>query len=175
VRNPEEAGMHAMTKEFLQAAFAGESQAHMKYLIFSQEAEKKGMPQLGRLFRAIAYAEQVHATNHFRELGKIGDAVANIQSCVEGETFEITEMYPVYLNAAEFQGEKGAVRSAHFALEAEKIHATMYAKAKAAVSGGKDLQLGPMLICPVCGYTVEGEGLATCPVCGVKRETFRVF
>ena len=31
--------MHAMTKEYLQAAFAGESQAHMKYLIFSLEAE----------------------------------------------------------------------------------------------------------------------------------------
>jgi len=55
--------MHAMTKEFLQAAFAGESQAHMKYLIFSEEAEKKGLLNLARLFRAIAYAEQVHATN----------------------------------------------------------------------------------------------------------------
>lgn len=167
--------MHAMTKEFLQAAFAGESQAHMKYLIFSQEAEKKGMPNLARLFRAIAYAEQVHATNHFRELGKVGDATANLQSCIEGENFEVTEMYPVYLNAAEFQAEKGAVRSAHFALEAEKIHETMYGKAKTVVAGGKDLSLGPMLICPVCGYTVEGEGLALCPVCGVKREMFKSF
>jgi len=167
--------MHAMTKEFLQAAFAGESQAHMKYLIFSQEAEKKGMPQLGRLFRAIAYAEQVHATNHFRELGKIGDPASNVQSCIEGENFEVTEMYPAYLATAELQGEKGAARSTYYALEAEKIHETMYARAKAVVSGGKDLALGPMLICPVCGYTVEGEALASCPVCGVKRESFKTF
>jgi rubrerythrin len=164
-----------MTKEFLQAAFAGESQAHMKYLIFSQEAEKKGMPQLGRLFRAIAYAEQVHATNHFRELGKIGDPASNVQSCIEGENFEVTEMYPAYLATAELQGEKGAARSTYYALEAEKIHETMYARAKAVVSGGKDLALGPMLICPVCGYTVEGEALASCPVCGVKRESFKTF
>ena len=31
-------------------------------------------------------------------------------------------MYPVYLNAAEFQNEAGAKRSFNFALEAEKIH-----------------------------------------------------
>jgi rubrerythrin len=167
--------MHTMTKEFLQAAFAGESQAHMKYLIFSQEAEKKGMPNLARLFRGIAHAEQVHAANHFRELGKIGDAAANVQSCIEGENFEVTEMYPAYHATAELQGEKGAARSTYYALEAEKIHEKMYASAKAVVAGGKDLKLGPILICPVCGYTVEGEALASCPVCGVKRETFKTF
>lgn len=167
--------MHAMTKEFLQAAFAGESQAHMKYLIFSEEADKKKLPHLARLFRAIAYAEQVHATNHFRELGKIGDVVPNIQSCIDGESFEVNEMYPAYRAVAEMQGEKGAARSTYYALEAEKIHETMYAKAKTAVADGKDLKLGPMLICPVCGYTVEGEALDHCPVCGVKREMFKSF
>ena len=34
-------------------------------------------------------------------------------------------MYPVYLNAAEFQQEAGAKRSFHFALEAEKQHETL--------------------------------------------------
>jgi rubrerythrin len=167
--------MHAMTKEFLQAAFAGESQAHMKYLIFSQEAEKKSLPQLSRLFRAIAYAEQVHATNHFRELDHIGDAAANLQSCIDGEHFEVTEMYPVYHLAAGFQGEKGAVLSTHYALEAEKIHEKMYTDAKAVVGSGKDLTLGPVSICPVCGYTVEGQPPDVCPVCGAKRATFKVF
>jgi rubrerythrin len=164
-----------MTKEFLQAAFAGESQAHMKYLIFSQEAEKKGMPNLSRLFHAIAYAERVHATNHFRELGKIGDPAANVQSCIEGENFEVTEMYPAYYATAELQGEKGAARSTHYALEAEKIHERMYASAKMVVTGSKDLTLAPVSICPICGYTVEGEAPAVCPVCGAKRETFTVF
>ncbi len=167
--------MHAMTREFLQAAFAGESQAHMKYLIFSQEAEKKGMPQLGRLFRAIAYAEQVHATNHFRELGKINDPASNVQSCIEGESFEVREMYPAYHAVAEMQGEKGAVRSTYYALEAEKIHEKMYSQAKAVVAAGKDLALGQVSICPICGYTVENEAPATCPVCGAKRETFKTF
>jgi len=167
--------MHAMTREFLEAAFAGESQAHMKYLIFAETAEKEGKANLARLFRAIAYAEQVHATNHFRELGNIKDASGNLEQCIEGENFEVTEMYPVYKNAAEFQEEKGAVRSARFALEAEKIHETMYRDAKATIESGTDLTLDAVLICPVCGYTVEGEAPDYCPVCGAKREVFRSF
>ena len=167
--------MHEMTKQFLEAAFAGESMAHMKYVIFAERAEKDGLLNLARLFRAIAYAEQVHATNHYRELGKIQDATGNLQSCIDGEHFEVNEMYPVYHNAAEFQGEAGAVRSAHYALEAEKIHKAMYEKAKRTVETDADLDLETVHICPVCGYTVEGVPPEYCPVCGAKRELFRSF
>jgi len=164
-----------MTKEFLEAAFAGESQAHMRYLIFAERAEKDNQPNLARLFRAIAYAEQVHAANHYRELGNVKDAAGNLQTCIEGETFEVEEMYPVYQNAAEFQMEKGAVRSAHYALEAEKIHAVMYASAQRAVKGGADIRIGTISICPVCGHTVEGDVPEFCPICGAKGKLFRRF
>jgi rubrerythrin len=167
--------MHAMTKEFLETAFAGESQAHMRYLIFAEKAEGDGQPNLARLFRAIAYAEQVHATNHFRELGNIKDAPGNLQTCIDGETFEVDEMYPVYQNAADFQKEPGAVRSTHYALEAEKIHAVMYADAQVVVNRGGDIEIGSVSICPICGHTVEGDVPEFCPICGAKGETFREF
>jgi len=60
--------MKKMTEKSLNEAFAGESMAHMKYLIFSEIAENEGFPNIARLFRAIAYAEQVHATNHAKNL-----------------------------------------------------------------------------------------------------------
>jgi len=167
--------MHEMTKEFLETAFAGESMAHMRYLIFAEKAEKDRLPNLARLFRAIAYAEQVHATNHYRELGNIGDAGGNLQTCIDGEHFEVNEMYPVYHNAAEFQDEAGAVRSTHYALEAEKIHETMYKAAKGTIEKDGDPALDTVHICPVCGYTVEGEPPEFCPVCGAKRELFKPF
>jgi len=167
--------MHEMTKEFLEAAFAGESMAHMRYLIFAEKAEVDGLPNLARLFRAIAYAERVHATNHYRELGNIADAAGNLQTCIDGEHHEVHEMYPVYHNAAEFQGEAGAVRSTHYALEAEKIHETMYKEAKRTVETRADLELETVHICPVCGYTVEGEAPEFCPVCRAKRELFKAF
>ena len=167
--------MHEMTKEFLETAFAGESMAHMRYLIFAERAEKDGLPNLARLFRAIAYAEQVHATNHYRELGEIRDAAGNLQTCIDGEHHEVHEMYPVYNTVAEFQDEAGAARSTHYALEAEKIHETMYRQAKETVEKDGDPSLDTIYICPVCGYTVEGGAPEFCPVCGAKGELFKSF
>ena len=93
--------------------------AHMRYLIWGEIAEKEGFSNVARLFRAIAYAEQVHATNHFHEIGgKTADATVtaggvfgsnktadNLQGAINGELHEVEQMYPVYLNAAEFQNE----------------------------------------------------------------------
>ena len=167
--------MRPMTEENLKAAFAGESQAHMRYLIFAEQAEKEGKMNLARLFRAIAYAEQVHATNHYRELGLIGDSPSNLQEAINGETFEVEEMYPAYDAVAKLQGESGATRSIHYALEAEKIHAGMYAEAKRKADAGADVEIGKVYICPICGYTVEGEAPDKCPVCGAQRESFKEF
>jgi rubrerythrin len=167
--------MHEMTKQNLKSAFSGESQAHMKYLIFADKAEKEKKPHIARMFRAIAYAEQVHATGHFKVLGGIGDTIQNLKTGIDGETFEITEMYPVYNEDAKFQGEKEAEKTTHYALEAEKIHAEMYKKAKKAAEAGEDIEIGTVSICPICGYTHEGELPDFCPVCGVKKDLFKKF
>ena len=167
--------MKAMTKENLKAALAGESQANIKYLAFSAEAAKAGKPSIARLFEAIAYAEQVHATNHLRELGGIGDTVTNLQAAIDGENFEVDEMYAAYLEIAELQNEKGARRSMRYAVEAEKIHADMYGDAKAAAEADEDIQIGEVYICPKCGFTHIGEPPERCPVCKLKSEKFKVF
>ena len=167
--------MKAMTKENLKAALDGESQANIKYLAFSAEASKAGKPNIARLFEAIAYAEQVHATNHFRELGGIGDTVANLQAAIDGENFEVDEMYAAYLEIAELQDEKGARRSMRYAVEAEKIHADMYGDAKAAAEKGGDLEIGEVYTCPKCGFTHIGDPPERCPVCKLKSEKFKVF
>ncbi len=181
--------MHEMTAANLRSAFGGESMAHMRYHIWGEKAEKEGFPNVGRLFRAIADAERIHATNHFAELGNQGGdflvaATAgfglnttsqNLQSAIGGETFEAEEMYSAYLETAKLQEEKGAQRTFHYALAAEKAHAALYARAKQAVDDGKDVELGPVQVCGVCGYTVEGEAPDRCPICGAKKERFRAF
>lgn len=167
--------MHKMTKANLEAAFAGESQAHTKYLIFADKAEKEGYPNVARLFRAIAYAELVHATNHYKALGMLNKSEDNLQVAINGETYEVDEMYPAFKAVADLQEEKGASRSMGWALEAEKVHAGMYEKARQAVLSGQDAEVGDIYICEVCGWTVEGEPPERCPICGAKREKFRKF
>ena len=167
--------MKAMTAENLKDALAGESQAHLKYLAFAAQAEKEGKANIARLFRAIAYAEQVHAINHLKELGGVGNTVANLQAAIDGENFEVDEMYAAYLQVAEAQGEKGARRTMTYAIEAEKIHAEMYAQAKAKAEAGQDLTAETVYICPVCGFTHIGEPPDRCPVCNAKKEKFKAF
>lgn len=167
--------MREMTEKFLKDAFAGESMAHMKYAIFAEEAEKKGFKNLAKLFRAISYAEYVHARNHYQALKMIQSISENIQQCIDGENFEVEEMYPVYNEVAKFQKENEAVRSTHYALEAEKIHAVMYKKAKELAEQGKDYPADKISICGVCGYTVEGDAPEKCPVCGASASQFVNF
>lgn len=167
--------MKDMTRTDLSAAFAGESQAHMKYAAFADAAEREKLPNVARLFRAISFAEQAHATNHLRALGGLGKTLANLEAAFGGETFEINEMYPAYIAVAELQGEKKAKGSMEDALAAEKVHAEMYAKAKEAVAGGKDTELGKVWVCSVCGFTGEGELPEKCPICGAVHSKLREF
>ena len=125
--------MKKMSRANTEAAFAGESQAHMRYLIFAARAEREGFPEVARLFRATAYAEQVHATSHLRVLGGIGKTAENLQEGINGETYEVEEMYPAFRAVAELQGERSATRAHEWALEAEKVHAGLYEQAKDAV------------------------------------------
>lgn len=167
--------MRKMTKSNVQAAFAGEGQAHVRYLIFADKAEKEGFPNVSRLFRAFSFAEQMHATNHLKDLKGIGSTAENLQTAVDGETYEVEEMYPAFKAVAELQGEKGAVRSISWALEAEKVHFELYDQAKSAVASGEDADIGALYICELCGWTGSGEKPDKCPLCGAKAERIRTF
>lgn len=167
--------MRDMTEKVLSEAFAGESQAHMKYLIFSDVAKNEGFPNISRLFRAIAYAERVHATNHAKNLGFVNETDENLKAGIEGETYEIEEMYPAYDAIARLQNEKGAQTSIRYTLAAERIHAGLYQEGRQAVESGNDLELKKVYVCPVCGSIHLGEAPERCPVCNLPGDKFQAF
>lgn len=181
--------MNSMTADNLRSAFGGESMAHMRYRIWGQKAQKEGFDNIGRLFTAIARAEKVHATNHFKVLkDQVGDALVpsmggfgytdtpeNLQGAINGEVYESTEMYPSFMEVAKMQNQVSAQQSFYYAQEAEKVHAEMYREAKKAAKAGSDLDLGPVQICEECGYTVEGNIPGECPICGSSADIFQTF
>jgi len=167
--------MRTMTEKNLNDAFCGESKASMKYLIYSETAEKNGFPNVSKLFRAISYAETVHATNHYRNLGMIKSTAENLEDAIAGENYEVNEMYPVFNEVAIFQNEKGAEVSTRYALEAEKVHENLYRDALVSVRNKKDIESKDIFICPVCGYTVLGKAPEKCPVCGTSGAKFKKF
>lgn len=175
VRGPRQEGADdvATTKENLQAAFAGESQANRRYLAFAAQAEKDGLPMVARLFRAAADAETVHALAHLRALKAVKGTAENLQTAIEGEGFEFRKMYPEFLQTANQEGARAAVGSFSNALEVEEVHHGLYTKALEAVKAGQDLAEQPIFVCQVCGNTVWGEPPDTCPVCGTPRKGFK--
>lgn len=167
--------MRKMTEQNLSEAYAGESQAFMKYTVWADRAEADGKANVARLFRAVAAAEKVHAANHWKVLGNVLDTASNLEHAAEGERHEIDEMYPAFEAVAELQQEKAATRTIHWALETEKVHLKKYERAIEAVKSGKDVELGVLHVCPVCGYTMEGDAPDACPICGAKKDRFARF
>ncbi len=181
--------MKQITQQNLINAFGGESQAHMRYLHFAGKAKKQQFPNMARLWRAIAHAEYVHAGDHYKELAHLdggfvansmaafgpGDTIKNIRLSIAGESFEIDEMYPVYIETAKLQHEPGAQKSFEWSYATEKVHKQIFEQALSVIEKGSDIDLGPVQVCEVCGYTLEGGAPDVCPLCKAKRDKFTEF
>ncbi len=156
------------TQENLLAAFAGESQANRKYLAFAKQADKEGLPQVAKLFRAAAAAETVHAHAHLRSAGLIGDTRANLEAAIAGETHEFTQMYPEMIKEAQAENNAAVARYFDFANKVEEVHANLYKKALENPAAMPNVDY---YVCSVCGYTHEGP-VDKCPICGAAAAAF---
>ncbi|MCL2340857.1 MAG: rubrerythrin family protein [Proteobacteria bacterium] len=161
----------ATTSDNLKEAFAGESQANQKYRAFAKKAEKEGFVNIAKLFRTTAEAERIHAEGHLKALDMIASTAENLQAAIDGETFEFTKMYPPMLEQAVAEGHK-AKTMFKFALDAEAVHAQLYAKALEAVKKGVDLDVSALYLCPVCGHIELGAAPEKCPICGAKQKIY---
>lgn len=120
------------THENLRNAFAGESQANRRYLYFARRPDIEGYPDIGGLFRDTSEAETGHAFGHLdylKEVGDpatgtpIGDTRKNLESAIEGETYEYTEMYPGMARVAREEGFEEIADWFETLARAEKSHA----------------------------------------------------
>ncbi|MBF0324716.1 MAG: rubrerythrin family protein [Alphaproteobacteria bacterium] len=156
------------TNDNLAQAFAGESQANRKYLAFAEAAAKDGLPEIAKLFRAVAAAETIHAHAHLRAMGGIKATAENLREAISGEKHEFEEMYPGFIATAEAEGARAAMVSMRNAMEVENIHHGLFEAALAAVEAGRDLPEAAIHVCGICGHTEIGDAPEKCPVCGAK-------
>ncbi len=157
------------TDNNLLEAFAGESQANRKYLAFAKKADVEGLFQIGRLFRAAAAAETVHANNHLTVLKGVKSTKENLKEAIDGEVEEFTEMYPIFLKVAEEEKNKEAYWTFDVANQVEEIHAELYQKALDSI--GENIEV-TYYVCNLCGNTVEKDAPDICPICGAPKSEF---
>ncbi len=159
------------TKENLGTAFAGESQANQKYRAFAKKALKDGFPNIAKLFNTTAEAERIHAEGHLKALDGVNSTSENLKAAIGGETYEFEKMYPPMLEQAEAEGHK-AKKMFKWAIEAEEVHAKLYAAALKAVEDGKDLEVSNFYLCPVCGHIEFGKAPDSCPICSLPGDKY---
>src|SRR6476469_8186735 len=120
----------SVTIENLEAAFAGESMAHIKYRYFAKLARAAGAIDVAEAFEATADQEVMHAFGHLDLLypkDKMTPARA-LEIAIEGETYEYDEQIEESrVHAAQFKRtlEIAAKRFAALA-NVEERHANHY-------------------------------------------------
>jgi rubrerythrin len=112
----------------LEAAFAGESMAHIKYRYFAKLSREMGDESTARAFEETADQEVMHAFGHLDLLypkASMTPARA-LQIAIEGETYEYTEMYPGFRATAEAEGNAAAVTEIDEQIEESRLHAAQF-------------------------------------------------
>jgi rubrerythrin len=116
---------NSVTIQNLEAAFAGESMAHIKYRYFAKLAREAGAHEVAKTFEETAEQEVMHAFGHLDLLypkAKMTPAKA-LEIAIEGETYEYTEMYPKFRHLAVQEGNQSAVAEFDEQIAESKEHA----------------------------------------------------
>lgn len=119
------ANQNSVTIQNLEAAFAGESMAHIKYRYFAKLAREAGAEDIARVFEETADQEVMHAFGHLDLLypkAQLTPAKA-LEIAIEGETYEYTEMYPKFRHLAVQEGNQAAVAEYDEQIVESKEHA----------------------------------------------------
>jgi len=179
------------TEQNLLKAFAGESQARNRYIMFAKQAKKEGLEQIAMLFEETALNEEQHAKRFFSFLqggmveitasypaGKVGTTLENLKAAAEGENEEWTVLYPNFAKIAEEEGFKEIAAAFRMIAKVETAHEKRYRKLYENLENGMVFKRNGKIVwkCIKCGYLHEGEEAPKlCPACLHPQSYFEIF
>ncbi len=178
------------TEQNLLKAFAGESQARMRYDYFAGQAKKDGLEQISAIFAETALNEKEHAKRFFSFLeggmveitasypaGKIGTTLENLKAAADGEMEEWTELYPEFARIAEEEGYREVATCFRMIGRVEKAHEERYRTLYTNLDEGKVFERDGKIVwkCRNCGYLHEGtKAPKLCPACLHPQSYFEI-
>ena len=175
------------TIQNLKAGIKGETTASAKYAAFAQKARAEGKTTIAKLFDAASKSESIHAANHKNVLEALGEKMEsfkpefevkttaeNLQAAIDGETYEVSTMYPQFLAEAVKENAETAQNTFTWAFNTEKKHQQFYKKALEALKGNTDKSLTvEYVVCPVCGNTYSKATVdKNCAICQTPSQVF---
>ncbi len=167
------------TERNLQAAFAGESQAHTKYEYYASQARKDGYEQIAALFEETSRNEKAHAKIWFKMLhgGEMPETSANLDDAAAGEHFEWTDMYEYMARDAEEEGFPEIAARFRMVGKIERLHEERYRRLLSNIEEGIvfSREGDTIWICRNCGHVVVGKKAPKlCPVCQHPQSFFEI-
>ena len=163
----------------LEAAFAGESQAHTKYQYFASQAKKDGFEQISAIFTETALNEKEHAKMWYKFLngGKVAETKENLRLAANGENHEWTEMYKQFADEAREEGFEEIAEKFEGVAAIEKAHEERYLKLRENIENDVVFKSDKVTIwkCRNCGNIFVGEEAPEeCPVCNHPRAYYEI-
>jgi rubrerythrin len=167
------------TEKNLMEAFAGESQAHTKYLYYASKAKKEGYVQISNLFIETALNEKEHAKLWFKYLhgGEVPATTQNLEDAANGENFEWTDMYERMAKEAEEEGFNEIAAKMRMVGAIEKHHEERYRQLLKNINDEIVFSREGDVIwqCSNCGHIVIGKKAPKiCPVCNHPQSYFQI-
>lgn len=176
------------TEKNLLISFAGESQARMRYTMFSSTAKKEGFEQIAAIFLETAEQEREHAKKFFSYLeggmveinasypaGVVGTTAENLKAAAAGEHEEWTADYPHFADVAEAEGFANIAATFRKIATVEQEHEKRYLRLLEKVEANKVFARDEETTwqCRNCGYIHTGkEAPKACPVCAHPQAFF---
>jgi rubrerythrin len=117
----------SITIKNLEAALAGESQAHIKYRYFARIARAEGFEEVAKHFENTADQELLHAWGHLELLVGKPSTKECLEMAIAGETYEFTQMYPRMRADAVLDGSNHAAAEAENQIAESREHAEQFA------------------------------------------------
>ncbi|MCI5992974.1 MAG: rubrerythrin family protein [Clostridiales bacterium] len=166
------------TEANLQTAFAGESQACVKYQYYASKAKKDGYVQIADIFEETSRNEKEHAKLWFKLLHDgVPATTVNLADAADGENYEWTDMYAAFAREAREEGFDDIANLFEGVGKVEQAHEERYRKLLANVEGGLVFSRDEDQIwqCGNCGHIVIGKKAPeVCPVCAHPQAYFQI-
>lgn len=167
------------TEECLQKAFAGESQANVKYTFYAKQAKKDGYEQIAAIFEETAHNEHTHAKIWFKLLhgGEIPTTTDNLKDAAAGEEWEYEDMYKDFAATAREEGFTAIATLFEKVGEIERTHMERYRTLLKNLENGLVFSRDGdrMWLCRECGNVVIGKSAPQiCPVCKHPQAYFEL-
>ena len=166
------------TEKNLNAAFAGESQARVKYQFYASKAKKEGYEQIAAIFQETSDNEKEHAKIWYKLLHDgVADTMTNLKDAADGENYEYTDMYAKFAAEAREEGFNEIAELFEKVGEIEKHHEERYRKLIENIEKGMVFKGDGVTVwkCRNCGYVFTGDKAPEiCPVCSHPQSFFEI-